>query len=353
MRIEFSATMAISLFVATTGCPSETVGPPPEPPVNWQSFDAGSKKSAGPAAATLRERAVPDAYTSVLASSDFGGLSRLADDDAHFTFPGMEDAHGPDAIVRLHQALFGAFDQRKAATGRVWRTSNEQTVEWTLTGIQARDWMGIKASQKPVTIKGIALLWTKDDGSVTDLHLYFDVAVVKAQLGVGPKDLVGVAIQGTPPSVGAGTATTPQVFDQASSPTEQSNVAVARGALDALEKNDLLAYQGAMAGDVEVYTLERLQPWHGKADAAAYFKAMHKALGQLDTTVTDSWGVGAFAVLEYTIAGEQLGPFGWIPAQRDKTVLFHIVDVIELADGKISRIWRYDNPGEIATVPPS
>src|SRR5271155_4665127 len=132
MRIEFSWAMAVSLFVATTGCPSETVGPPPEPPVNWQSFDAGSKKISGPAAATLRERAVPDAYTAALASADFTALTRLTDDDAHFTFPGMEDAHGPDAIVRVHQGLLGAFDQRKATMGRVWRTSNEQTVEWTL-----------------------------------------------------------------------------------------------------------------------------------------------------------------------------------------------------------------------------
>jgi len=353
MRIEFSSAIAVSLFVATTGCPSETVGPPPEPPVNWQSFDAGPKKSTGPAAATLRERAVPDAYTAALASADFSALIRLTDDDAHFSFPGMEDAHGPDAIVRVYQGLLGAFDQRKATTTRVWRTSSEQTVEWTLTGIQARDWMGIKASQKPVTIKGLTLIWTKDDGSVTDLHLYFDVAVIKAQLGVGPKDLVSAAMQSGAPSSNTGASAAPEMFEQASSAAEQGNVAVARGALDALEKNDLAAYQGTMADDVEVYTLERAQPWRGKADTGGYFKAMHKALGQLDTTVTDSWGVGAFAVLEYTLAGEQFGPFGWIPAQRDKTVLFHIVDVVELAAGKITHIWRYDNPGEIAVVPPS
>jgi ketosteroid isomerase-like protein len=350
MRIEFSSAMAVCLFVATTGCPSETVGPPPEPPVNWQSFDAGPKKGVGLAAATLRERAVPDAYTAALASADFAALIRLTDDDAHFTFPGMEDAHGPDAIVRVHQRLLGAFDQRKVTMSRVWRTSSEQTVEWTLTGIQARDWMGIKASQKPVTIKGVTLIWTKDDGSVTDLHLYFDVAVVKAQLGVGPKDLVSAA-QAAAPSGNAGPPATAEVFEQASSAAEQGNIAVARAALDALEKNDLAAYQGTMADDVEVSTLERAQPWRGKADAGSYFKAMHKSLGQLDTTVTDSWGVGAFAVLEYTIAGEQLGPFGWIPAQRDKTVLFHIVDIVEVTAGKIAHVWRYDNPGEI--VPPS
>jgi hypothetical protein len=212
--------------------------------------------------------------------------------------------------------------------------------------------MGIKASQKPVTIKGVTLIWTKDDGSVTDLHLYFDVAMIKAQLGVGPKDLVSAALQAAAANGSAGAPVTSQVFEQASSAAEQGNVAVARAALDALEKNDLAAYQGTMADDVEVYTLERAQPWRGKADAASYFKAMHKSLGQLDTTVTDSWGVGAFAVLEYTIAGEQLGPFGWIPPQRDKTVLFHIVDIVEVAAGKIAHIWRYDNPGEIAVVPP-
>jgi hypothetical protein len=58
--------------------------------------------------------------------------------------------------------------------------------------------------------------------------------------------------------------------------------------------------------------------------------------------------VGPYAVVEYSIAGEQLGPIGWIPAQRDRVVRFELVDICEIHDGKITRVWRYDNPVEIA-----
>jgi len=286
---------------------------------------------------------------SALGSPNFSTLGARVDDDAHLAFPGTDDAHGRDPIVHAHDVLLGAFDGRKVVATRIWRTNSEQTVEWTLTGVQARDWMGVKASQKPVTVRGITLIWTKDDGSITDLHVYFDVAAVKAQLGVGPKELVAAATRSDAAS-DAGTPATPLIVEQAASAAEESNVAVARAALDALESSNLKAYQDAMADDVEVHTLERGQPSRGKGDAIAYFKAMHKAIGQLDTTVTDAWGVGTFAVLEYTIAGEQLGALGWIPAQHERTIRLHIVDVVEVVGGKIAQIWRYDNPSEVVAA---
>ena len=90
----------------------------------------------------------------------------------------------------------------------------------SLTGIQTRDWMGVKASQKLVTISGVTLLWTKDDGAITDLHLYFDVAAVKAQLGPGTEAPVSAAAQAAGSSAFDATLASgsPEVFEQESSP---------------------------------------------------------------------------------------------------------------------------------------
>jgi ketosteroid isomerase-like protein len=217
--------------------------------------------------------------------------------------------------------------------------------------------MGVKATQKPVAIRGLSLIWTKDEGSITDLHLYFDVAAVKAQLGVGPKELVAAASQAVAAANAvaaasdAGVREPPQIFDQASPAIEQSNVAMARAALDALENGNLPAYEGNMADDLEITTLTRLQPARGKAEATAYFKTMRKAISQLDTTVSDAWGIGSFAILEYTITGEQLGTLLGVPAQQDKAIRLHLADVVEVAGGKIARIWRYDNPAELIAAP--
>ena len=199
---------------------------------------------------------------------------------------------------------------------------------------------------KPAVIEGIALLTTKDDGSLTDVHLYFDVAAVKAQLGAGPRDLEGVPAPPMPP----GEERRAEEIDRAAE--QADNAATVRAALNALENTSESAYVASMADEVEVHTLDRAEPARGKEEQRAYFKAMHKAIAQLDTTIDDSFSAGSFAVVEYSITGEQLTPIGWVPLQRDRVVKLHVVDVVEVENAKIARVWRYDNPSEMATPGP-
>jgi hypothetical protein len=321
---------------------SSNVGAPPQAPIDWAAFDAGTASKAPVNAPTAKERGVAEAYAAALSTPGFAQLGPLLDEDAHFSFPGADDARGRSQVVHAHDNLFGAFDQRRFFTTRVLRTASEQTTEWTMAGTQARDWMRVAATQKPVSIRGLTLLWTKDDGAILDVHVYFDVAAVKAQLGAAPKGLAPIA----PPTV---PTDPPQIIDQTGK--EADNVGTARTALDAFEKNEGM-YLGALTDDVEVHSLERAEPTHTKDEAHAYYKAMHKAIAQLDTTIDNGWNVAQFAVVEYTIAGEQLGPIGWVPAQKDAVIRLHLVDVDELENGRIARIWRYDNPGEIAAPGP-
>jgi steroid delta-isomerase-like uncharacterized protein len=334
-------TMAAVLGVLAAGCSSETVAAPPPAPVDWHAMQAARTSEAGKPAPTAKERAVAEGYASALTAPDFPRLGSLLDPDAHFAFPGMAEAYDRDAVVKAHAALFGAFDQRALGLSRIWRTDRQQTLEWTMTGVQARDWMGVPATHKPVGVRGLTLLSTKDDGTITDVHVYFDVMVVKAQLGAGPKELENLPLPSIP-------AAPPQVFEQTGSPDEAANVTAVRAHLDALEKKDEAAFLGTVTDDVQIETLGRAQPMRGKDDVKAYFKAMHKAIGQLDTTLDNAWGVTRFAIVEYFISGEQLGPIGWIPAQRDKVLKLQVADVVEVTGGKIAHIWRYDDPAQIA-----
>lgn len=342
--------IAVSFASSALSCSGETVARPPPAPVAWSSLEAPPTVDAGVDVLTAKERALPAAYCAAVSSQGFAGLAPLLDEDADFASPGQDNAHGREQVVRAHDELLGAFDDRRMTPARVWRTPSEQTIEWTFTGAHARDWKGIPPTRKPVAFKGVTLIWTKDDGSISDVHVYFDTAVARAQLGVGPKELLPLA--SSAPSPPAGPA---QVFDQTEtgSADENANVAVAKSALDALETHNAPAYVGAMADDVEVYTVEHNAPARGKSDAKAYYGAMHKGIGQLDTTVTGAWGVAQFAILEYAIAGEQIGPIQWIPAQRDKVFRYELVDICEIRDHRIYRIWRYDNPSQIlaATSP--
>jgi ketosteroid isomerase-like protein len=339
--------LLIAVTILAAGCSAENAGAPPPPPVDWHAFDVPRAPPAPPPGPTPSERAVAETYGATLASPGFSLLGARLDADVHFAFPGMGDARGKDAVVHAHDVLLGAFDQRTVVTSRVWRTASEQTLEWVMSGVQARDWMGVPATHKPVVIKGLSLLWTKDDGSISEAHVYFDVATVKAQLGVGPKELLALPAPSMPP---AGQA--PQIFERTRSPDEDRVVAVARASLDALERTDEAAYLGTMADGVVVETAERAAPMHGKDELRAYFRSIHKAVGQLDTTVDNTWGVAQFAVVEYSLSGEQLGAIGWVPAQRDKVMRLNVVDVTEVRDGKIAHVWRFDNPAQIATPGP-
>jgi ketosteroid isomerase-like protein len=304
---------------------------------------------AGANAPTAKESAVGQEYATAIGSQGFASLGHLLADDVTFNFPGAADATGRDAVVAAHERLFGAFDSRKVAPTRIFRTASEQMVEWTMSGVQSRDWMGVAPTQKAVSFRGLTVLLTKDDGTIAEVHVTFDVAAVKSLLGVAPKDLP--LVRELPRAQTAAMPDgPPQIIDQTGK--EADNVAVVRTALDALENTNEAAYLAVMADDVEVHTLQSGEPSHGKEERRAYFKAMHKSLSELDTTVINGWSVGSYAIVEYWIAGDQMGPIGWVPMQANHVVRLHVTDVDEVVNGRIAKIWRYENSAEALSPGP-
>jgi ketosteroid isomerase-like protein len=341
-RMPNTLAVAGALLVA---CSSENAGAPPPAPVDWHAFDVPHGPVVVPPGPTAKERAIAEQYAAILASADLKSLASLLAGDVHLSFPGMPDGRGKEGVVNAHETLFGAFDRRKMVITRLWRTDSAQAIEWTVSGVQTAEWMGATATNKPVAFKGLTVLVTKDDGTISDVHIYFDVAVVKAQLGLGPRELAAL-----PPAAPPGGA--PQVFEANRDAAEDRDMAAARATIDALEKNDEGAYVATMTEDVVVETLERAQPMRGRDEQRAYFRAVHRAIGMLDTTTDNTWGITRYAVAEYSIAGEQLAALGWVAAQRDKVIRLQVVDVMEIRDGKVSHVWRYDNLSQIAMPGP-
>lgn len=343
MRKTTILSAAVLALAGAGGCSSDTSASsaPPAAPIDWHAFDLPRKADAPPPGPTAKERAAGDSYIAALSSPGMAALAATLDNEPHFTFPGLQDARGKDGVIKGHDAILGAFDSRVFAQARVWRTDSALAIEWTMSGTQARDWMGVPATHKSVVIKGVSLLWTKDEGSITEVHVIFDVAAVQAQLGAAPKDLVGLTV----PTMASGP---PQITEQAHSTDETANVAAIHTWVDSFEHADDTAYLGATTDDVTVDAPEHLivaPP--GKDGRRAYFKALHKAIAELDTRVDNAWGIGKFVVVEYSINGEQVAPFGWIPMKNDRVVRLHLVDVIEMVGGKVAHITRYENPSEI------
>lgn len=341
------ACLAFAALSAAACSGGQTVERPPPPPVDWHAFEWKDTRDAGPDIISTREREEANNYVEGLASPEFAKLKPLLDDDTHFFMPGFDEARSADRVFHTHDVLFGPFGDRKVAATRVWRTPTEQAIEWTLTGTDTQLWLGVEPTKKNVGFKGLTLLWTSDDGSIDDIRMFFDTTMVKAQLGSGPGPKW---MQAMPPAT---MPTAPaQVMDAAGSPEEKSNVAIVRANIDALENNDGgTAYVAAMADTVEVYSncQQQQQPAGGKAEALKYFKMMHAAIKQLNTTASNVMGVGPFVVADYRIDGEQTGPVCWVtaPAGGSKVLRLEIADVVEVRSEKIQRVWRYDNLAEL------
>jgi ketosteroid isomerase-like protein len=330
--------------VAVAACSNGPVARAPAPPVDWASFRHASPRAEPASAPTTEERDVADAYLATLMMPHFAQLASRLANDVRVSFSGSEGVSGRERAVRLHEILFGAFDDRRFVADRVLCTADTQAVEWTMTGRQARDWMRVAPTGRSVEFNGVTVLWTKNDGTIAEAHVYFDVAAVKGQLGTGPKELE----LPFPPQAATG-----ERLEQVGTPVEMANVGVVRAQLDALEAKDEQAYLASMTDDVEIHTSERAAgPTRGKQAAKAYYRTLDHAIAQLDTTVRNAWGITTFVVVEYSIDGLQLAPLGSVPLMPDRVVGLHVVDVDEISGGRIERIWRYDNPEEITEEGP-
>ena len=316
----------LSSIAVVCACSSERVDAPPAVPANWASLN--QPQPVVVRAPTAKERATAEAYVKALANPPFANIAPLFDDLAHVAF-GRKDARGRDRVVGIHEQLFGAFDQRKVEVTRIWRTDETQIVEWSMSGVHAREWMGVPATQKQVQIRGIALLWTKDDGIITDVHVYFNVAAIKAELGVGPKDL-----QERAATLQLPVATAPPIEKQDDA-VEKHDKQTVRDSLDAFEQGKEADYLNAFTNDVIIETLTA-PPSHGKDDLRAYYRTSWRTIGQLDTTIANLWGIGSFAIVEYTISGDVVG------AAMPTSIRHYLLDVIEMREEKIAHVWRYD-----------
>ncbi len=328
------------LCALASGCASETVAMWPAPPVHWRQ-PAGSTSVTDPVTPTDKERGLAAAYTQALASPGFVELGPLLDEDAQFAFANRS-THGRGRVLKSHDDVFGAFEQRHFVMTRVWLTDSthpvdSQAIEWTMTGLHTRAFMGVAPTLKPVVIKGLTLLWTSDSGVISELHVYIDEEVVKAQLGDGPADLQHLATS-------APDANAPQVIEHAGTPEETKNVAAVRSMLTALEDGKEADFVSAMSDEIDVFTLDSAAPVHGKDAARAYYRNTRKAIRLLDTVIQNAWGARSFVVLEYAITGLQVAPIPRIAFAANHPLHTQFVDIAELQDGKIARLWRYADP---------
>ncbi len=311
-----------------------TVSAPSSAPIDVGSFEATPAKVA-PIGATEKERAVASAYLRALAAEQFEGLAEQLDDQVHFSLAGAVDRRGKKDAVAAHRALFGALSHRRVEASRVLLTESSQVVEWVMSGEAA-------AGGKAITIAGVSLLWNNDDGSITDLHLFVDEAQLAAQLGRAPKGYTQLPL---PPA-----RQERANHEQKNDAREAANLEVAHKYLESWRRGDDAALGALMTDDVELISQASEPDVRGRGEARQRLRGWHHAIDPLDALVDNYIPVGDLVVVEFHFVGQQRAPIGWVPLQAENVLKAYFVDVLELREGKIARVVRYENPMQLVSV---
>jgi predicted ester cyclase len=357
-----AAPAMFALVACGAACGSSDVERPPPPPVDPRIYQQPATRAAVVHKTPFEtERESLDAFGRAFAAADAGALSSLFDADADMSYPGMPDATDRNELLASMSQLFGSFTSRKYAASRIWMSGEAAIVEWSMTAAQTGDFLGIKATGKEVGLRGVTLYWFNLSGLINDMHVYFDAGATVAQLGgalpclekpsgAGPKGCK-TPIEGPPVVLAA----SPQVFVAAGgSEEEKADLHALNASFDALEAKNENEYLAPFADDVDVFRLDRPAPERGKEDRRKFARTVARAFSSLAQNPINAWGIGAYAIEEYTITGVNSGPIAGIQP-TGHAVRLHVVDIAEMTGGKIVHLYTFGNSlelfAEIGAIP--
>lgn len=319
-------TTAVATTTAPPPPPVDTTPPPPPP-------------APKPTMAELQQKAgqtIMEGFN----SHDAKKAASIYADDATFRMAGAPaDAKGRDAVQAGIQTMFDSFSNFKAATQFVFAKGDVLVAVWNMTGTHSGNFMGVKATEKPVGWTGASVIWFNADGLVKEEHVYWDVGTVMAQIGAAPKGMKARAI----PALAA----QPTVFASTNSETEQKNLDAFKMWYGSFEQKTPDAFVAPLTDDTEWDDLANpAGVMKGTKVAKSYFTDLKKGFPDVKVQVANAWAVADFVITENVMTGTQTGPFMGKPASK-KALNLHGVDIAQIKDGKVVKGWSFANGGEM------
>jgi ketosteroid isomerase-like protein len=252
---------------------------------------------------------------------------------------GAPDAHGRDEVAGAVQHLFDMFGDARSAPVRAWSTGNVVVAEVAWAGTMTGDFMGIKASHKPVGQVRARVLWFNDEGLVTELHEYADDSGLFAQM-TGKKNAPPVPVLPT---------NVPDMHVAGGTPEDDKLAEWAKASDVAFNKNDAKAVAVTMADDADYWlNFSGTTATRGKKALEKSLLTWFKAFPDQKWSTTHAWGVDGFGIVEHAMSGTQKGPLGPIKASNKPVTEWHWIDILQpTAEGTIQHGWGYANLSEL------
>jgi ketosteroid isomerase-like protein len=340
MREAIYGALVLGLAVSAMGCASDPPPAPAAPPAPVAAAEpapvaAAPAEAPKPSLADLEMQSgktIMEGYN----AHDAAKIASAYTPDAVIKSAGMPDVVGKDAIQAHEQKLFDGISNLKLAATHVYTKNDVLVVEWAINGTQSGEFMGQKATNKPIGFTGATVNWYTPEGLIKEAHVYNDDAVILAQMGVSKQKARPIPALAEKADMTAAKGT----------PDEDKNVDVVKAmytAFGAKKDADFLA----LSTD-DVTWDDSMMPTQskGKAEAKSGFKMLTTAFPDIAMTATNAWGIGDYAIVEGTLTGTQKGALGKIAATR-KPVTLHYIDIVQIKDGKMVHGTQYADSMEM------
>jgi steroid delta-isomerase-like uncharacterized protein len=215
-----------------------------------------------------------------------------------------------------------------------------------VTGTQKGDWMGQKATSRPVGLNGASVMVFNDDGLIKEEHRYFDMTTVSSQLDAKAK-------AGTFRPVVAALPASTETHVAKDDPTTLAKANLGYAALNAHKIDDLIALT---TDDYAMEDYSQVATIKGKKGIKDWFTGMVTAFPDLQANNTLQFAADGYSVSEGVVTGTQKGAMGPIKASN-KPVTSHFIDIHLMKDGKFVSTVSYSNNVEvlaaIGAIPPA
>jgi steroid delta-isomerase-like uncharacterized protein len=288
--------------------------------------------------AELQKEAIADALKA-LNTQDARKFASVYAEDGVISVAGLNEVNGRAAIQENMTEWFDTFKDMKLGYSRVWAKNEMLVLEWVINGKHHGQLFGVKGTDEKIGHYGLSVVTVNSEGKAQSEHRYGELGAVMSQVGgAGPK----VKPRPIPPIPEA-----PETTMSTSSGDEDKNVEVGKNVLAALEGGKKEAdFMSLLADDVEQDGLFHLGMSKGKDGAKAFYKGFTTAFPDAKFEISKAIGIGDYAIIESVLKGTHKGTLGTIAATK-KPIAIHLVDIVKVKDGKVTRAWTYQNSLEL------
>lgn len=309
------------------------------PPVTSASVETPKPK---PPLAELIKKTMSD-MDAAWAAHDAKKLMTTYADDVQAWGVMPPTGYGAATKAQIEQQMTGFFagfpDGRNTAT-RTFTKGNMVVVEGVFSGTNTGEMMGQKGSGKKVSMHSAMVYAFNADGLINQQWLFYDHLTMMGQVGQADPKMKVRALEPIP--------TAPVVAIVAKdSPDEAKNVDLAKAFYMNFEKKDDKGYLGALADDVQMFDYSGSTDTKGKDGAKKNWTEMMKIFPDAKITPKVVMGFDNFVVAAVEFNGTMKGAMGPVKG-TNKNGTIHLLDIVELKDGKAKNVWTYGSGLEAA-----